>query len=211
MSVGIVILAAGESARMGVPKQLLAYRGTTLLRHAIDTAHSIPDAPVVVVLGAHSEKIRPALEDSRTLIAENPNWREGMASSLHAGLNTLLAAHPAISAVIFLVCDQPLLSANTLANIIATHEQTGRPIVASEYSGALGVPALFARSIFPELLALSGAQGAQQIIEAYRENAIGIPFPEGAIDLDTPADYAAFGENSLATAHKRSRAQSRAI
>jgi molybdenum cofactor cytidylyltransferase len=190
MSTGIVILAAGESARMGEPKQLLAYRGKTLLHHAINTALSLEGAPVVVVLGAHAAQIRAQLDDSRVLIVENSDWRDGMGGSLRAGLSALLAAHPEISAVIFLLCDQPLVSTNTLSTLVATHERTGSAIVASEYGGALGVPALFARTFLPELLALDGADGARQIIRAHRDQTIGVPFQDGAFDIDTPADYA---------------------
>lgn len=194
MSIGIVILAAGESARMGGPKQLLGYRGKTLLLQSIYTALSLPDAPVVVVLGAHAAQIRALLDEPRVLVVENSDWRDGMGGSISTGLQALLTAHPAISAVLFMVCDQPLLTATTLGILIATHQQSGRAIVASEYGGALGVPALFARSMFPELLALEGAEGARQIILAHRAEAIGIPFPDGAVDLDTPADYAPFRE-----------------
>lgn len=189
MSTGIVILAAGESARMGEPKQLLAYRGTTLLHHAIATALSLPDAAVVVVLGAHAAEIRAQLDEPRVLVAENPNWTDGMGGSLRTGLSALLAAKPGISAAIFLLCDQPLLTTTTLSNLVATRERTGCAIVASEYNGTLGVPALFAREFFQELLALNGAGGARQIIETHRDRAIGVPFQNGGIDIDTPADY----------------------
>ena len=199
MNTGIVILAAGESARMGEPKQLLAFRGKTLLHHAIETAHSIPGAPVAIVLGAHAAQIRAHIAEPRAFIVENPDWRDGMGGSLRAGLSTLLAAHPSLSAVIFMVCDQPLLTATTLGILIATHQQTGRDIVASEYGGTLGVPALFARPMFPELLALDGSEGARTLIQMHRDQAIGVPFPDGAVDLDTPADYASFSEQSTAT------------
>ena len=199
MNTGIIILAAGESARMGEPKQLLPFRGKPMLRHAIDTALSISGAPVVVVLGAHAAQIRARLDEPCAIIAENTDWRDGMGSSLRVGLSTLVAAHPGISAVLFLVCDQPLLSATTLGILIATHQRSGRAIVASEYGGALGVPALFARSMFPELLAMDGAEGARQIIQAHRDQAVGGPCPDGAVDLDTPADYAPFSEQSTAT------------
>ncbi len=194
MSTGIIILAAGESVRMGEPKQLLAYHGTTLLQHAIATALELDGTPVVVVLGAHAEKIRTQISEPRVTFAENPDWLEGMGASVRVGLSAMLAAHPDVAGVIFLPCDQPLLTAATLRDLIAAHERTGRAIAASEYGGVLGVPALFARDHFPELLALDGATGARQIIWAHRANAIGVPFPEGAVDVDTPADYARLHE-----------------
>lgn len=195
MSTGIVILAAGESARMGTPKQLLPCHGTTLLQHTIATACALPGSAVVVVLGAEAGKIRAQVEDSRVHFVENPEWCEGMGGSLRTGLQALLTVDPALSAVIFLVCDQPLLTVATLRTLLATHEQSGCAIVASDYGETLGVPALFASSLLPELLALRGTDGARQIIKAHRANAVGIPFPGGAVDLDTPADYTAFRDH----------------
>lgn len=199
MSTGIVILAAGESARMGEPKQLLAFRGTTLLRQAIDTALALAGAPVAVVLGAHAAEIRAQLDEPRVLLIENPHWREGMGGSLRTGLGALLTAHQEISAVIFLVCDQPFLDAATLRTLISTHATTHSAIVAAEYGGTLGVPALFARALFPELLAVKGDAGARQIIRAHREQAIGVPFPDGAVDIDTPADFSRLQTTSTPT------------
>ena len=190
MTIGIIILAAGESVRMGEPKQLLAYRGGTLLHHAIETALTLPGTPVIVVLGAHAARIRAQVRDPGVFITENPDWRTGMGGSIRAGLNALLTAHPGIAAALFLLCDQPLVSASHLGNLVATHERTGRAIVASEYGGVLGVPALFSRTLFPELLALNGTDGARQIIQTRRDQAMGITFQDGAIDIDTPAEYA---------------------
>jgi len=190
MNTGIVILAAGESTRMGEPKQLLKYRGRTLLRHTVDVARSLPCSPVTVVLGAHAEDIRAQFEAPRVALVENPDWREGMGTSLRTGLTALLDAHREITAVIFMLCDQPFVTPAHLRTLVETHKKRGRPIVASEYDGGLGVPALFARTLFPELLALNGADGARQVIGTHRAKAIGVPFSEGAVDIDTPADYA---------------------
>lgn len=189
MSIGIVILAAGESARMGSPKQLLAYRGTTLLQHAVNNAESVPGARVAVVLGAHAPQILASLADPRPLVIENPDWREGMGGSIRSGLRALLAEHAELSSVIFQLCDQPYLSAMMLADLISIHEQTGAAIVASEYNGSLGVPAIFSRDLFPELLALEGATGAKQIIKNHIDQVIGLAFPAGAFDIDTLADF----------------------
>jgi molybdenum cofactor cytidylyltransferase len=190
MSVGIVILAAGASTRMGEPKQLLEYRGRTLLQNVVDTAQALPGAEVAVVLGAHAAQIRGQFETTSLLVVENSDWREGMGSSLRTGLRALLGASPEISAVIFLLCDQPLLATGTLRSLVDAHQRTGSAIVASQYNGTLGAPALFARSFFSELLALEGTKGAKEIIRAHREQAIGVPFPDGAVDIDTPGEYA---------------------
>ena len=197
MSTGIVILAAGESTRMGQPKQLLAYRGSTLLQHTIDIAHTLPDAPVVVVLGANAEEIREQVSSPGVIIVDNASWRDGMGGSLRVGLRALLADCPKLSTATFLLCDQPLFSSEMLHELIATHERTCCEIVASEYNGTLGAPALFDCSLFPDLLALDSDIGARQIIAKHRAKAIGVRFPDGAIDIDTPADYLSLSELTL--------------
>ena len=188
MRTGIIILAAGESTRMGRPKQLLPYHGSTLLSQTVATALSL-GGPVVVVLGAHAVEIRARLHDPRVLLAENPRWPEGMGSSVRAGLTTLLAAHPDISAVILMVCDQPFITGALLQDLIAEHRRSGRDIVASKYSNTLGVPALFSSEVFAELLGLEGSCGARKIIEKHRQRTAEVPFPEGAMDIDTPGDF----------------------
>jgi molybdenum cofactor cytidylyltransferase len=189
-SLGIVILAAGESARMGQPKQLLSYRGRTLLRHTVETALALGDAPVVVVLGAHADRIRPELADLRVLVVENPDWRVGMGTSLRAGLNALLSAHPEIAAALFLLCDQPHISPDLLRHMEMEWRQ-GVALIACRYETRPGVPALFAAAHFPELLALQGAEGARQVLAQHANEVVAIPFPAGAIDVDRPEDYAA--------------------
>jgi molybdenum cofactor cytidylyltransferase len=181
---------------MGEPKQLLSHDGKTLVQRAVETARSVPGAPVAIVLGAYADLIRAQLDCPGLEIVENHGWRDGMGGSLCVGLSALLAAQFEISSVIFTVCDQPLVTAHTLNNLITAHNSAGSAIVASEYNGTLGVPALFARSLFPELLALTGPGGAQQIIRAHRKQAIGVPFQDGAIDIDTPADYARLKNSS---------------
>ncbi len=196
MSTGIVILAAGESARMGALKQLLPYRGGTLLQHAIETALAVPDSPVVVVLGAHAEKITAEIDFPRVHVVENHDWRSGMGSSLRAGLNGLLAAHPDLSAVLFALCDQPLVTSALLRDIIARHEAAVGSLVASAYAGTLGVPALFPRRLFPELISLDASHGARHLLARYRAEAVEVPFPGGMIDIDTPSDFKALAGSS---------------
>ena len=199
MKPGIIILAAGDSSRMGTPKQLLMYAGETLLQRTIHTAQAVAET-VVVVLGAEASTLvracNPSAGDTYSTI-QNNNWREGMGTSVSLGLRTLLDAHPDTHAAIFLLCDQPLVTSDILQQIIALHETTGSPIVAAAYNGTLGVPALFDSSLFPALLALNGTDGARKIIQQHRSYALGVPFPAGAIDIDTPADYARLVDISL--------------
>lgn len=203
--VGIVVLAAGGSVRLGRPKQLVPFRGRTLLRHAVEVALGAAarpaDAggptrpgvvgryPVVVVIGAEGARTRTELSGLRVLVVDNQRWREGLSTSLRAGLTGLDAtADP--DAALFTTCDQPRVTSQVLRRLIDAYAASRAPVVACAYGGGLGVPALFDRSLFPELRALQGDAGARLVIAAHRDVAVPVPFPEAAVDVDTAADVA---------------------
>jgi len=188
MSVALILLAAGGSTRMGRAKQLLPYRGTTLLRHAATTALASRCRPVVVVVGSQADAMRSALADLPLEIVENANWARGMGTSIREGLNTV-SLNPVVAAVVVMLCDQPAVTAELIDTMIDRHESTRSPIVASFYLEIAGVPALFDRSMFDELLRLEDAAGARQVIHRHSAVVASIPFVEGAADLDTPEDY----------------------
>ena len=188
---GAVILAAGASTRMGEPKQLLPLQGRPLLVRAVEAALASPAWPVVVVVGAHSDKIRPVLARHPVLIAENPAWAEGMASSLRAGIDTLRQFSRSLDAALIALCDQPAFSAEAIARLVDAQRATGRSIVAARYADRLGAPALFLREHFAALAALTGEEGARTLLQQYADRVAAVDLPELAIDLDTPGDYAA--------------------
>lgn len=193
---GAIILAAGASSRMGTPKQLLALDHQPLLVRAVEAALASPAWPVVVVLGAHAEKIRPALARQPVLIVENPTWAEGMASSIRAGITTLRQFSRALDGAVIALCDQPAFSADTIAQLVAAQRATGRSIVAAHYSGRNGAPALFLREHFPALGALTGEEGARALLNGEPARVTAVDLPALAVDLDTPADYAAAQKKS---------------
>ena len=244
--VAAVILAAGSSSRLGTAKQLLRYRGETLLHRAVRLALETGLHPVHVVLGSHAAAVGEALADLRARVTPvvNDDWQAGMGSSLAHGIASLPAAAgrvpvphregiprsgPAAAAgigpcvdrataagaaadpgrepgaaspkrgvgaaarivpgaALVLVTDQPRLSHALLTEIAAAFRTGGAPLVASRYdSGALGVPALFARRYFPELARLTGDRGARALFTRYRDDLVTVAFPEGDLDIDTPA------------------------
>ncbi len=186
---GAVILAAGSSSRMGSPKQILPFRGISLLRHAAMAALDAGCSPVVVVTGACAELSRRELEGLDVREALNPRWETGMASSIGAGLEGLLGADPEAAAVVFMLCDQPHVTAGIISGLAAAHRVTGKPVIASTYGGSFGVPALFSRPLFAELARLEGGAGAKQVIERYASEAHFLPFQGGEVDVDTPDDF----------------------
>jgi molybdenum cofactor cytidylyltransferase len=183
--VAAVVLAAGGSSRMGRPKQLLPWRGKTLLRHTAEVALEAGCTPVVVVLGALADRFRSDLDVLPVTVVENPDWEYGPGTSIQKGL----AAVESADAVVFLVCDQPLVDAAHVRRLVDAHRATGRPMVASEYAGTIGVPALFARACFPELEMVAPTAGAKQVLGRHPKAVAAVPFPGGTHDIDTPADY----------------------
>ncbi len=194
--IGIILLAAGASRRMGTPKQLLKIDNQTLIERAINITQGVVNQQTVVVLGANAEKIKPyILPQTNVAVIINENWQQGMGTTLKAGLEFLVAHTPQISGVIVLVCDQPYLTTQKLQQLIEQHQETKAAIIATAYKDIKGVPALFDSTIFPQLIALNKDEGARKIIKNYEGEIITIDFPKGSIDLDTPAAYQQFLKN----------------
>ena len=160
--IGGLLLAAGESARLGQPKQLLEWNGTPLIEHAARTALRVGLQPVVVVIGCRAGDMRAALKSPVTIV-ENPDWRAGMSTSLRAGL---LALPGDVEAAIMLLVDQPRLSETHLRAVIDAYERLKMPIVVSAHRGRRASPALFDRSLFDQLMRVSGDVGGRSVIEA---------------------------------------------
>jgi len=186
--IAAVILAAGESARLGRPKQLLPYRGRTLLRHVVECAAAGGCDPVLVVLGARADELLGELEGTAAHHVPNDAWRQGIGSSVRAGVAAVRRQWPDASAVLLLTCDQPRITADLVRRIGERFDRSDARIIACEYAGTVGVPALFDRSLFPELLALSGSTGAKPVLEVHANDVVGLPWPDGAIDIDRPED-----------------------
>ncbi len=188
---GAIILAAGASTRMGMPKQLLAVEGKPLIVRAVEAALGSPTWPVIVVLGANAEKIRPALTRHPVIVTENAAWAEGMAASIRTGITALQQFSRMLDGAVIALCDQPAFSADSIGRLLAARRDTGRSIVASRYSGRQGAPALFLREHFATLGALTGEEGARALLNGDASQVAAVEMPELALDLDTPEDYAA--------------------
>lgn len=198
MSIATIILAAGGSTRLGgTPKQLLTHKGQTLIEQMTSYALSLKSGPVIVVLGANEEQIRPQLANLPIHIATNAGWQEGLASSLRVGLNLL--SDESIEAFLILLTDQPHVTPALLHELITTRQQTNRGIVACRYgeSGHLGVPALFDIHYRAEFMQLSGDVGARKFIQQHMDDCAEVLFPLAAIDLDTWQDVEEWRESSL--------------
>jgi molybdenum cofactor cytidylyltransferase len=187
-NVAAVILAAGGSSRFGRPKQLVGFRGETFLDRVVRMATDAGCVPVVVVVGASGDAMRHELRETSAVFAENQEWELGLGTSIRRGVEYLAGLAAVPEAVVLLTCDQVLVEARTITALIGEHEKSGKPIVASRYANTLGVPALFHRSCFGELLALSGDSGAKSVIAQRPDDVSTIAFEGGALDIDAPAD-----------------------
>lgn len=183
---GVILLAAGESARLGQSKQLVGWKGKPLLRHAAETAIISGIGPVIVVLGAVDQPCRDCLSDLELTIVHNPDWKQGMGSSIAVGMNA--SRERPLDGVIIMLCDQPLVTPHLLQELVSKSER--HPIVHASFKGQVGPPVWFSREYFDRLGALSGNAGAKALI-LNEPNRLQIDFPDGEWDVDTLEDLAA--------------------
>ena len=181
----------------GEAKQLLTYKGQSLMRRVTETALALQRGPVVVVLGANREQIVPELAGLPVTLVDNPGWPTGQASSLKTGLAALYLTNKAIDAVLVLHTDQPMVSLGLLLHMQDVWQEGGTGIVACRYGTQLSVPALFNRVYMGELLQLEGDRGVKWVIVKHRADCTEVPFEAGAIDLDSKRDVDLFTQAQI--------------
>lgn len=186
--IGLVILAAGGSVRLGQAKQLVSYKGESLIRHAVHAATDAAFKPIIVVTGSSAAEVKEELKQMPVQVVDNAHWEEGMASSIKTGLNRAKTLAPDLDGIVLMVCDQPFVNANLLRKLKKTWEATGKGLAACTYAGTIGTPALFAKDYFEELLGLQEQEGAKKLLLAYKNFVALVPFPMGEVDIDTPED-----------------------
>jgi molybdenum cofactor cytidylyltransferase len=189
--IGIIVLAAGASTRMGRPKQLLDLGGKSLVRRATETAIAAGGDPVIVVTGAAHDRVSADLCGLPIHICFNPEWERGMGTSIRRGIELLTRLAPKADAAIITLADQPDISADKLAKLVEAHHRTKSPLCAAAFGEAIGPPALFARAFFAELLAQPDQAGAKQLLLKHPAKLLRVDCPEAARDVDTPDDYEA--------------------
>lgn len=181
-----LLLAAGNAGRFGSAKQLAPFDGTPLVRRA---AQSVLDAglPLAVVTGAYADKVAAALEGLPLTLLHNPDWAQGMGSSLGCGFRQLFAGDSQTA----LVClaDQPRIQAPQLRQLITAWQQAPQRMAAAAHGDALGPPCLFPRRWYEELSQWSGPQGARKLLERQAQDLLRVDMPEAAVDVDTREDY----------------------
>ncbi len=185
-SVTALVLAAGGSTRFGSPKQLYEIEGEPLVRRAARLAGEAGCRPVIVILGAAAEACRRALTSESVEIVEHPGWREGMGSSMAAGARALLAHPTKTAGVLILLCDQVALTAESLRLLVGAWELDPAGARVSAFADVTGPPVIIPAAWLPDLAALTGDQGARQVLARHAGSVQRHPFPEAAVDLDVP-------------------------
>jgi molybdenum cofactor cytidylyltransferase len=191
-----VILAAGESSRMGSPKALVPFQGRTFLDHLLGVAHS-PTKPEIsgirVVLGSHAGEITSALGLDPGMVVLNPDWGRGQLSSIQAAIRSIDAAgstkarHPdpdKTDGIILFLVDHPLISASLVAHLVAEFHKSGRPIVVPTFRGRRGHPVIFASRLYQELLDAPAEQGARAVVWAHAAEVLEVPTDEEGVLLN---------------------------
>lgn len=181
-----IVLAAGGASRFGQLKQLLPWQGEPLVHRVARTALQAGLSQVVVVSGAQAEAVEAAVSDLPVRIARNPDWAAGQSTSVISGVRALL---PQTGAAIFLLADQPQVSASLLRSLVEERATSLPAILAPLVDGQRSNPVLFDRQTFPELLALSGDTGGRALFASYRVEWLPWHSSEPLTDIDTPQDY----------------------
>jgi len=193
----VVVLAAGASTRFGSTKQLVRVNGRPLLHTIVGRAAELAGHSVTVVLGAHAGELAPLLKHSPASVTVNREWSEGIASSIREGI-----AHtpPTADGVLILLADQAAVTVEDLRRLASTWRRNPSSLVAAQYAGRFGVPAIFPRWCFRELIELRGDRGAQTLLQRHVDRLVRIPMPSAELDIDRPEDLLAL---EVATQVKR--------
>jgi CTP:molybdopterin cytidylyltransferase MocA len=189
--IACILLAAGGSRRLGFPKQLLRRRTRPLLAHALRAARgALPRSPLIVVIGAHAQRLRFLVrrEAPRARIAHNARWEDGLASSIHAGLDAVPAR---TAAVLVTLVDQPRVDRAALVRLVAAWRRRPGRAAAALYAGHPGVPAVLPRRSWRAIRELRGDAGARALLRAAAVTAV--PMPEAELDIDTATDAETMG------------------
>ena len=181
-----LVLAGGASRRFGGGKLLHRLNDRTLIEAALEAPLHAGLSEVVVVTGAYHAELAPLLERLAVRVVHNPDWPEGMSTSLRAGVALLAEA----DAVVVCLADQPDLPADVIAALVQTYRQSGAKIVAPSVAGVRKNPVLFDRSLFADLLGVQGDEGGRSVIKRHQSAVVQVPFDQAAWfrDIDIPAD-----------------------
>ena len=186
----VLLLAAGKSSRFGSPKQLLKWKNSNLLQHAIKTASDSNASDVFLVLGANYDQIMEMIHTDSVEVIRNQSWEKGLGNSIAFGVNQILEKEIKVDGILLMLADQPLIDSDYLNSIIDTFEVGTNQIIASSYlNGKKGVPVLFDKCFFEQLSNIKGDKGAKTLLDNYANKVISVDGGNNLLDIDTIDDY----------------------
>ncbi|MBT5106994.1 MAG: nucleotidyltransferase family protein [Porticoccaceae bacterium] len=188
-SVAVVILAAGAATRFGSAKQLAEIGGKSMLQRVLDNCSDRQEADLFLVLGANQEAIRTKIQIDEPQVICNPNWQEGIGSSIRTATAKLKNEYEGI---LFVAGDQPLVNSQKLGLLLDKWRESPELICAAKYQNTLGIPAIFPRNSYSKLSALSGDRGAKQVLLENKNDIQSVEIAEAATDIDRPEDLNRF-------------------
>jgi len=181
-------LAAGSSSRLGYAKQLVEFKGKSLLQHILDASASLEFDSKVLILGARKEQIENEIDARDFQIVMNRNWKDGMSTSIISGLAKAQEMEKDLQHLLILLSDQPFVSQDKIEQLINDHLKGNSLATFSEYAGDVGVPAIFSSEVFQHLKELKGDQGAKKLIHENKFDYRTVKFEKGNFDVDTEED-----------------------
>ncbi len=188
-NVGVLILAAGNSSRMGSIKQLLPWENTTMIGHVVHQAEVSNASEVLVVLGANFDLIKNKMSFKKADFIENKNWKLGLGSSISCGVQYVLSKWGSLNGILVMLADQPLIDTSYLNLMIDKFETSEKGIIATKYKSRVGVPAIFSQLYFKELAELGDDFGAKKIIAKHKDDIFEMEGKGKTEDIDTLEDY----------------------
>lgn len=188
--IGIILLAAGSSSRMGRPKQLLDFQGKKLIQIVTERLLACRCFPTVVVLGANAAEIAPHLSMYHDLsLIQNLNWQSGMASSIQCGIEFLETMFPNVSHAMIALVDQPFVEVEHYYRLVEASDAQPDRVIAAFYEGKVGAPMVFPARYFPVLSRLRGDEGARAVVRDLPEGeVVRVAVPRGGEDWDSAGD-----------------------
>jgi CTP:molybdopterin cytidylyltransferase MocA len=191
------VLAAGPSTRFGSPKALVRLGGTPVVHEAAARTAVIAGQSVTIVLGADAKSVAPALRQSAAATVLNRDWAEGLASSIRTAVRT---APPRCDGLLIVLCDQVAVTTEDLRRLYVAWRRHPILVAAALYAGAPGLPAIFPRWAFADLLELRGDRDPRLVLRRVADRIVRVPMPNAAIDLDTPEDLLTLATTAAAPA-----------
>jgi len=183
-TLSVLIPAAGASIRLGQVKQLVQFKGNSLLSNTVNTAHTVAPREIIVVTGAHSKTVRNAVQHPSVRWIDNPHWSTGLGGSIAVGST---AISPESTGLMVILCDQWCINAQDIEKLVNTWQSAPERIVVAEANGRYMPPAIFPSIFFADLQKLKGDQGARSLFKTHHDLISAVPLENAVFDLDTPA------------------------